>query len=104
MTLLALVRILFYRINFLAVDDVASHIVRNPLWEWQSLGPTSLPNATFYQFCEALEVKNGVAAPAAGWGLDTALPKFGAFLKAYLEADGCTYIPRCFELYGRLTP
>jgi hypothetical protein len=47
--------------------------VRNNLWQWQSLQVTSGPNAPFYQFCDALEVKDGKSAPQEGWGLEHAL-------------------------------
>ncbi|TFY55377.1 hypothetical protein EVG20_g9334, partial [Dentipellis fragilis] len=40
------------------LDDVAGAL-RNNLWDWQNLSPLSGPGAHFYQFCDALEVKNG---------------------------------------------
>ncbi|KAF8827103.1 hypothetical protein HHX47_DHR5000888 [Lentinula edodes] len=67
------------------LDDVAGF--RNNLWDWQSLSPTSGPGATFFQFCDALEVKDGVNAPATGWGLDHALTAWGSFWnETYLDA------------------
>jgi pimeloyl-ACP methyl ester carboxylesterase len=57
------------------LDDVAGAL-RNNLWDWQSLQPTSTNNQ-FYAFCDALEVKDGVSAPAEGWGLDHALQAWG---------------------------
>lgn len=49
--------------------------------------PDSGPGATFFEFCDALEVKNGVSAPAAGWGLDHALPAWSSFFSnIYLPA------------------
>lgn len=61
--------------------------VRNNLWDWQSMQPDSGPGATFFEFCDALEVKNGVSAPAAGWGLDHALPAWSSFFSnIYLPA------------------
>ncbi|KAJ3735180.1 peptidase S28 [Lentinula guzmanii] len=66
------------------LDDVAGF--RNNLWDWQSLSPTSGPGATFFDFCDALEVKNGVNAPASGWGLDHALTAWGSFWnETYLD-------------------
>lgn len=62
--------------------------VRNPIWDWQSLQPTSGPGAAFFKFCDALEVKDGQNAPESGWGLDHALPAWGTFFKDQ-------YIPRC---------
>ena len=49
------------------------------LFSWQSLQLDSGPNQAFYQFCDALEVKNGVSAPASGWGLDHALQAWGSY-------------------------
>jgi hypothetical protein len=50
--------------------------VRNDLWYWQSLQPASR-GGIFYQFCDALEVKDGVSAPATGWGLEHATLAWG---------------------------
>lgn len=59
--------------------------VRNNLWDWQSLQPATGPGATFFEFCDALEVKDGVSAPAAGWGLAHALPAWSSFFsQSYL--------------------
>lgn len=59
----------------------------NIVFDWQSLQPYTGPNATFFQSCDALEVKNGVNAPASGWGLAHALPAFGSYFKnIYLPA------------------
>ena len=55
--------------------------VRNNLWSWQSLQPDTGPDAIFFQFCDALEVKNGFSAPASGWGTEYALPAWGNFFK-----------------------
>ena len=52
-------------------------IVRNNLWDWQSLSPSSGSNTSFQAFCDALEVKDGVNAGPAGWGLDHALKAWG---------------------------
>ncbi|GJJ15866.1 hypothetical protein Clacol_010144 [Clathrus columnatus] len=62
------------------LDDAAGAL-RNILWDWQSLQPYTGPNATFFQSCDALEVKDGVSAPATGWGLTHALPTFGSYFK-----------------------
>ena len=60
--------------------------VRNNLWDWQSLSPATGVEGTFFQFCDALEVKNGTVASESGWGLDHALPAWGAFWKSsYLK-------------------
>lgn len=62
------------------LDDVAGSLRIN-LWDWQSLQPTSGPGAQFFEFCDALEVKNGENAPQAGWGLDHALSAWGSYFK-----------------------
>ncbi|TFL04530.1 serine carboxypeptidase S28-domain-containing protein [Pterulicium gracile] len=59
------------------LDDVAGAL-RNNLWDWQSLQPTSGNNTAFRQFCDALEVKDGVSASAEGWGLKHAVEAWGA--------------------------
>ena len=60
--------------------------VRNNLWTWQDLSPDSGPGADFFNFCDALEVKNGVSAPASGWGLDHALTAWGNYwTSGYLQ-------------------
>jgi hypothetical protein len=64
--------------NLTHLDDAAGAL-RNNLWDWQSLQPTSGPGATFFEFCDALEVKDGVNAPSTGWGLDHALTAWGSF-------------------------
>lgn len=67
--------------------------MRNNLWDWQSLQPTSGPGATFFDFCDALEVKDGKSAPAAGWGLAHALPAWGAFFSgAYFQNRECDWL------------
>ncbi|KIL68178.1 hypothetical protein M378DRAFT_158717 [Amanita muscaria Koide BX008] len=62
------------------LDDAAGAL-RNNLWDWQSLQPTTGPNGQFFQFCDALEVKNGQSASASGWGLDYALNAWGNYFK-----------------------
>ncbi|PBK97921.1 hypothetical protein ARMGADRAFT_1076366 [Armillaria gallica] len=62
------------------LDDVAGAL-RNNLWDWQSLQPTSGSGAQFFDFCDALEVKNGVSASAKGWGLDHALTAWGSYFR-----------------------
>ncbi|KAL7282649.1 hypothetical protein ACG7TL_004122 [Trametes sanguinea] len=53
------------------LDDAAGAL-RNNLWDWQSLSPSS-GGGLFFEFCDALEVKNGISAGPNGWGLDHAL-------------------------------
>ena len=49
------------------------------LVDWQSLQPYVGPGALFFEFCDALEVKDGVSAPATGWGLENAINSWGSF-------------------------
>ncbi|RDB19887.1 putative extracellular serine carboxypeptidase [Hypsizygus marmoreus] len=70
------------------LDDVAGAL-RNNLWDWQSLQPTSGPGAQFYRFCDALEVKDGVSAPASGWGLEHALAAWSSYFKNTYFARIC---------------
>lgn len=50
-----------------------SVIVSNNLGLWQGQQPSSGPGGDFFQFCDALEIKDGESAPAGGLGLDDAL-------------------------------
>ncbi|KAI0774601.1 peptidase S28 [Fomes fomentarius] len=59
------------------LDDAAGAL-RNNLWEWQSLSPSS-NGGLFFDFCDALEVKNGVSAGPKGWGLEHALQAWGKY-------------------------
>lgn len=61
-------------------------VVRNPLFNWQDLQPYA-DSGVFYEFCDALEVKDGQVAPAAGWGLDNALASWGNYFQnGYLDS------------------
>ncbi|KAI0774647.1 peptidase S28 [Trametes elegans] len=60
-------------------DDVA-YTLRLPLEEWQELQPNA-DNGKFWEFCNALEVKDGVSAGPEGWGLDHALQAWATFWK-----------------------
>ena len=57
-------------------------IVRNNLWDWQGLQVTSGAGNQFTKFCDALEVKDGVSAPASGWGVDHALAAWGSYWRS----------------------
>jgi len=80
--------------------------VRNNLWDWQSLQPTSGPKAQFYQFCDALEVKDGQNAPATGWGLDHALAAWGSYFKNtyYSRICGTASAEDCLGTYDVTLP
>ena len=56
-----------------------SILVRNNLWDWQSLQVTSGAGSQFYRFCDALEYRNGVKAPASGWGVEYAFAAWGKY-------------------------
>ncbi|KAJ3878386.1 peptidase S28 [Lentinula edodes] len=84
------------------LDDVAGGIkVRSNLWDWQDMQPTTGPGAAFYQFCDALEVKEGISASMDGWGLEHALAAWGAYWKeSYLETMcGAEDIATCLDSY-----
>ena len=68
-----------YTLLLLEQCDNLVVLVRNNLWDWQSLQPDSGPGQQFFNFCDALEVKNGAVAPAGGWGLDHALTAWGNY-------------------------
>ncbi|KIJ58452.1 hypothetical protein HYDPIDRAFT_119526, partial [Hydnomerulius pinastri MD-312] len=70
------------------MDDFAAAL-QNNLFDWQDLQPWSGPGAMFYKFCDALEVKDGVSAPATGWGLDHAIQAWGSFWKSTYYAHLC---------------
>ena len=65
--------------------------MRNNLWDWQSLSPTSGPGSQFFDFCDALEVKNGLSAGSDGWGLDNALSAWGAYWKSFYYAESMSF-------------
>ncbi|KIP03851.1 hypothetical protein PHLGIDRAFT_25906 [Phlebiopsis gigantea 11061_1 CR5-6] len=77
--------------------------VRNNMWDWQ---PETGPNATFFQFCDALEVKNQVSSPASGWGVDHALPAWGDFWKQGYLANLCqgSDVQTCLGTYDHSNP
>ncbi len=53
--------------------------MRNNLWDWQALQPSSGNKTAFLKFCDALEVKNGQSAPASGWGVQHAVNAWGKY-------------------------
>lgn len=84
--------------NVTHYDDVASTL-RNQFWTWQSLTPLS-GGAVFYNFCDALEMKDGVAAGPEGWGLVHALDAWGKYETQYV-ATFCQDTPQdeCLGTY-----
>ncbi|KAI0644791.1 peptidase S28 [Trametes meyenii] len=86
-------------------DDFAAALQEN-LLAWQDLQPDSGPGADFFQFCDALEVKNGVSAGASGWGLDHALQAWGNFWKSsyYRQICGSDDVETCLGTYDASNP
>ncbi|KAL0955674.1 hypothetical protein HGRIS_001899 [Hohenbuehelia grisea] len=72
--------------DMIHLDDVAGAL-RNNLWRYQELSPISSPNAPFHQFCNALQMKDGVSAPPSGWGRRHALEAWGKYWRT-------TYLPQ----------
>ncbi|QRV89989.1 Serine carboxypeptidase S28 [Ceratobasidium sp. AG-Ba] len=70
--------------NLTHADDVAGAL-RNPMWMWQNLQPGD-SDQSFYEFCDALEVKDGVSAGPGGWGLGHALTAYGNYMKSYISS------------------
>lgn len=87
------------------LDDVAGSL-RNNLWDWQGLSLTIGPGAQFFNFCDALEVKDSVSAPAAGWGLDHALSAWASYWSnTYLASIcGATDAESCLTSYNTSQP
>ncbi|PPQ79519.1 hypothetical protein CVT25_003401 [Psilocybe cyanescens] len=86
--------------NLTHLDDAAGAL-RNNLWDWQSLQVTSGAGSQFYRFCDALEFKNGVEAPASGFGLQSALQSWGTYWRTtYLSGlCGTQDIETCLGTY-----
>ena len=54
--------------------------MRNNLWDWQSLSPSSGPGAQFFDFCDALEVDaDGNVAPESGFGAEHTLKAWASY-------------------------
>lgn len=73
------------------LDDVAGSLREN-LFDWQGLSLSEGAGGQFFQFCDAIEVKNGVNAPAAGWGLEHALEAWSSYwTTTYLALSAWTF-------------
>lgn len=70
-----------------------SMAVKSPIYKWQDLQPSAGPHSEFFDFCDALEVKDGVSASARGWGLDHALAAWANHFKTVTIPD-CKSITR----------
>ncbi|TEB30029.1 hypothetical protein FA13DRAFT_563022 [Coprinellus micaceus] len=53
--------------------------LRNNLWDWQQLQPSTGSMSIFYRFCDQLQLKPGAAPQPTGWGADYALGAWGRF-------------------------
>ncbi|PIL26625.1 hypothetical protein GSI_11291 [Ganoderma sinense ZZ0214-1] len=87
-------------------DDDFAAALRLNLFTWQALQPDSGPNQAFYQFCDALEVQNGVSASETGWGLDYALQAWGAYWNStfYRQICGNYGVETCLGTYDTTSP
>ncbi|KAH8118766.1 serine carboxypeptidase S28-domain-containing protein [Phellopilus nigrolimitatus] len=73
------------------LDDVASALRFN-FGSWQDLTPYSdetTGGSAFFDFCDALEVKDGVSSDENGWGLEYALPAWGNYWKTTYYPSIC---------------
>ncbi|KAG1811668.1 peptidase S28 [Suillus variegatus] len=90
------------------VDDFrrCKQHVQNNLYDWQNLQPDIGPGAMFFQFCDALEVKNGVSAGPEGWGLENAVYSWGNFWNTtyYDYVCGSEDAETCFGTYDTSQP
>ncbi|KAI9063967.1 peptidase S28 [Trametes sanguinea] len=86
-------------------DDFAAALQQN-LFAWQDMQPDSGPGGGFYEFCDALEVKNGVSAGPSGWGLDNALQAWGNYWKStyYQQICGDDDVETCLGTYDATNP
>jgi len=78
----------FYFAVFLTRLTLFGLTVQYNLFDWQSLQPDVGPGAMFFEFCDALEVKDGVSAGPEGWGLDNAIYSWGNFWNTTYYAYG----------------
>ncbi|KAI0737246.1 peptidase S28 [Daedaleopsis nitida] len=86
-------------------DDFAAALQQN-LFPWQSLQVSTGSEGDFYKFCDALEVKDGVSAPAQGWGLDHALQAWGSYWTStfYTQICGSDDNELCLGTYDSTNP
>lgn len=65
------------------------------MFTWVNLQPDSGPDQQFYQFCDALEVKDGVNAPEQGWGFDYAYQAWSSWWSEVYMPNGKAILPSC---------
>ncbi|KAJ3558315.1 hypothetical protein NM688_g1003 [Phlebia brevispora] len=96
---------MFYLQTLQHLDDAAAAL-RNDLFQWQDIQPYAGPGQAFFQFCDALEVKNGQVAGLSGWGLNTALQQWSTYWYDYGYGDFCGIEAPvyCFGTYDGTLP
>ncbi|CCM01542.1 uncharacterized protein FIBRA_03598 [Fibroporia radiculosa] len=78
-----------FGMNLSHLDDFVSAL-SYPIFYWQDLQPSpELTDLSFFEFCDALEVKDGVNAPTEGWGLDYALQAWGSWWENDFLPSAC---------------
>lgn len=94
-----------FGMNLTHLDDF-SYALTNPLAAWQNLQPDGGSDQLFFQFCDALEVKDGVNASAEGWGLDYALQAWGSWWQDVYIPGYCgdVDVESCFDTYDPTNP
>ncbi|PCH36001.1 peptidase S28 [Wolfiporia cocos MD-104 SS10] len=95
-----------FSMNLTHLDDFASALT-GPIFDWQSLQPAGeLTDLSFFEFCDALEVKNGVSAGPEGWGLDYALQAWGSYWNTTFLPENCydQTIEECLGTYNASAP
>ncbi|EJT99261.1 hypothetical protein DACRYDRAFT_109982 [Dacryopinax primogenitus] len=74
--------------NVTYLDDVASAL-RDPIFMWQDMDPSSGPGEPFYKFCDALETDgNGKVSGPQGFGLNSTIKNFAAWVSTW-NAESC---------------
>ncbi|KAH9071191.1 serine carboxypeptidase S28-domain-containing protein [Lactarius deliciosus] len=88
---------LFGMSGVIHADDVVNELT-TPLKEWQNLAISG--SGKFYDFCDALEVNNGISPPEYGWGLGHALAAWANYSKSELSSDNSD----CLSSYNTSQP
>ncbi|TEB28027.1 peptidase S28 [Coprinellus micaceus] len=60
-----------------------------PVSDWQTLDVDDSHGSVFFDFCDALEVSGGQAAPASGFGAEQAVTNWGRFYRTGYLTDLC---------------
>ncbi|KAI0959110.1 hypothetical protein AcW1_004037 [Taiwanofungus camphoratus] len=77
-----------FNMNLTHLDDFGSALSTN-LFYWQELDVDQGNGAIFQDFCDALEVKDGVNASPQGWGLKHALQAYGSWWANTFQPSAC---------------